>query len=200
MAPEVYKGQPYTSAVDIWALGVILYCMVCGSLLFEGKVIEQLAERIVRQDPVYRFALPDDLRDLLKLLLEKDPERRITISGILSHKWVLKNSPELIPFTPSKRVGVTPKGALIKQFIEETRNRRSRHIRPSVVNKQEYLQTSDENCEEQSSDQFIHPVIAKLCATKMFRLIPKKKSSRMLLSQNTKITNDQSSILVDYNM
>ena len=32
MAPEVIEGKGYSLPVDIWALGVILYEMVCGKL------------------------------------------------------------------------------------------------------------------------------------------------------------------------
>ena len=32
MAPEVVQGKGYSFGVDIWALGVILYQMVCGKL------------------------------------------------------------------------------------------------------------------------------------------------------------------------
>jgi hypothetical protein len=32
--------------------------------------------------------IPPSLRDLLSQLLEKDPARRITVAGVLSHPWV----------------------------------------------------------------------------------------------------------------
>jgi len=36
MAPEVFKGDPYTEKVDVYSAGVILFEMLAGRLPFEG--------------------------------------------------------------------------------------------------------------------------------------------------------------------
>ena len=36
-APEVLKREPYSFSCDLWSLGCIIYCLLCGSLPFDGK-------------------------------------------------------------------------------------------------------------------------------------------------------------------
>ena len=34
LAPEVLRGEPYSSPVDIWSFGVMMYLMITGSMPF----------------------------------------------------------------------------------------------------------------------------------------------------------------------
>lgn len=36
MAPEIIKKRPYDSSVDIWAIGIMTYLMLCGKPPFKG--------------------------------------------------------------------------------------------------------------------------------------------------------------------
>lgn len=81
MAPEQLAGQrDLTSAVDVWALGVILYEMLTGTLPFAGSDPQQILTNIFRNDPVpprqWRSNLHRDLETICLKCLQKDPTRR----------------------------------------------------------------------------------------------------------------------------
>jgi serine/threonine-protein kinase len=82
MAPERLSGkeQPLTTAVDTWALGVILYELLTGKRPFEGKNQIDTLERIRSQNPspirAQNFRVPRDLEAVVLKCLEKEPERR----------------------------------------------------------------------------------------------------------------------------
>jgi NIMA (never in mitosis gene a)-related kinase len=36
LSPEMVEGKPYSTKADIWALGVLLYALLCGRFPFKG--------------------------------------------------------------------------------------------------------------------------------------------------------------------
>lgn len=47
--PEIISGSTYIGPeVDIWAMGVIIYAMVCGYLPWEGRDVNEQIEHVVR--------------------------------------------------------------------------------------------------------------------------------------------------------
>ncbi|CAJ0833811.1 11817_t:CDS:2, partial [Entrophospora sp. SA101] len=84
MAPELCKGK----AADIWSMGVTLYCLVFGRLPFEKDNILELYESIKNDDVQISGNINPDLADILYKLLEKDPDKRITMHELREHPWV----------------------------------------------------------------------------------------------------------------
>ncbi|KAI8322513.1 Pkinase-domain-containing protein [Martensiomyces pterosporus] len=84
-----------TPAIDIWAMGVTLYCLIYGRVPFKASTEFELFSIIPRKPLEFpqRIPLPPldpDLRDLLARLLDKDFRTRITIEEIKTHPWVVK--------------------------------------------------------------------------------------------------------------
>ncbi|KAH0794648.1 CAMK family protein kinase [Histomonas meleagridis] len=86
-SPEMIKGNSYTKSTDIWSSGIILYFLVTGNLPFEDENTQRLLQKIVYTDIRYPSFLSIPLVDLLKKLLLKDPEKRLTLEGIKEHIW-----------------------------------------------------------------------------------------------------------------
>lgn len=78
-------------ALDIWSLGVTLYCFVHGYCPFEDENIVELYKKIGQDTYVVSELLSNELKDLLSKMLCKDPKERWTIGQIKAHDWVTNN-------------------------------------------------------------------------------------------------------------
>jgi serine/threonine-protein kinase RCK2 len=93
-APEIVKDERYSKSVDMWALGCVLYTLLCGFPPFYDESIQVLTEKVARGQ--YTFLSPwwDDIskpaQDLVSHLLTVDPEKRFTIGQFLAHPWIRK--------------------------------------------------------------------------------------------------------------
>uniref|UniRef100_A0A7N8YLQ5 calcium/calmodulin-dependent protein kinase n=1 Tax=Mastacembelus armatus TaxID=205130 RepID=A0A7N8YLQ5_9TELE len=83
-------------ALDVWAMGVTLYCFVFGACPFMDDRILSLHQKIKTQ-PVEFADISDDLKDLLLRMLDKNPENRITVPQIKVHPWVTRHGAEPLP-------------------------------------------------------------------------------------------------------
>ena len=86
-APEMIQGEAYTKAVDIWSAGIILFSICACELPFFDADPHKLLQIVVYRDPIYPEYMSPALIDLLKKMLTKNPEKRITIEGIKNHHW-----------------------------------------------------------------------------------------------------------------
>lgn len=84
------QKAPITKAIDIWALGVTLFCLLCGRVPFEAHNEFELFQKITEEEVVIPETLDVEARDLLKRMLIKNPADRITIPEIKRHPFVIK--------------------------------------------------------------------------------------------------------------
>jgi serine/threonine protein kinase len=83
-APEMLRGtQDPTPAVDIYALGIVLYEIITGSRPFTGEDMEVVWAHLQSIPPrlsqaKLKVRIPTDLDTLVAQMLEKDPTRRPT--------------------------------------------------------------------------------------------------------------------------
>jgi len=87
-APEMIAGKRYNGLqVDIWSCGVILFAMLCGYLPFEDANTSNLYKKILNGDfQIPRF-ISNEARDILKGILNTDPQKRFNIQDIRNHAW-----------------------------------------------------------------------------------------------------------------
>uniref|UniRef100_A0A673B1K7 Protein kinase C n=1 Tax=Sphaeramia orbicularis TaxID=375764 RepID=A0A673B1K7_9TELE len=81
IAPEILLGQKYSTSVDWWSFGVLLYEMLIGQSPFHGRDEEELFQSIRTDDPVYPRWLTRDAKDILIKLFVREPEERLGVKG-----------------------------------------------------------------------------------------------------------------------
>ena len=96
VAPEVLIRTPYNKEIDIWSLGVTLYLMLSGTLPFddENDNEEKIAKLAVYSEVKFPKNIwekrSNEVIDLIKRCLIKEPKFRIKIDDILNHEWIKK--------------------------------------------------------------------------------------------------------------
>jgi serine/threonine-protein kinase len=85
MSPEQLLGEDVDARADVWALGVVLFEMLTGSLPFHGETEHSLAYAIVHGEPKSLENLPPGTPvgcgRIIERALSKDPSRRFVSAG-----------------------------------------------------------------------------------------------------------------------
>jgi serine/threonine-protein kinase SRK2 len=118
LSPTSYDGK----GADVWAAGVLLYTLLCGSFPFwrdEDEAQPQdpasrlrcMALRIVKAEYITPSSLSPGARSLLSRMLHPDVEERATVAEVMQHSWVRTDLPrdcmalngKLMRMQPSRR-------------------------------------------------------------------------------------------------
>jgi serine/threonine protein kinase len=94
LAPEMLQRREYTRAVDTWAVGVIVFVLLCGCLPFDDdsatmpQDLYVVQKRFILRFPRWAKNLSASAKDLLNHLLDINPTTRFTAEQALNHEWV----------------------------------------------------------------------------------------------------------------
>ncbi len=89
MAPEItYKRDYDGRAVDMWALGVLLFVMLTGTFPFKGTNESDLYHKIQKGNFVIPEYVSKDAKRVIHQLLELNQTRRIRASELIKDPWV----------------------------------------------------------------------------------------------------------------
>ena len=155
MAPEILKGEEkevYSYKVDLWSIGIIIFQLFFRDYPFKGNTESLLLEDINEKENL-PSTNNQDLDDLIKRLLNPDPEKRLSWDEYFNHKFFTK--PPVSTITGTNKIN-SSNSIIIKVKIDKDRDQFNNiyfleNINHSL-NKEKYLykenffELNNENC------------------------------------------------------
>lgn len=113
MAPEIFKKTGHGKPVDVWAMGVITYFLLCGYTPFDRDTQQQEMEAIIAGD--YKFEpaeywanVSETAKDFVRDCLTIDPASRPTADEALRHKWLASTEPHYVEDASGNMTNLLP--------------------------------------------------------------------------------------------
>ncbi|KAL8988450.1 MAG: hypothetical protein Q9177_002483 [Variospora cf. flavescens] len=105
IAPEILdKGKRgHDLKVDIWALGCIIFAMICCRPPFQASSSTEIYEKAKALDYAWpeseqvRSRVPEEVKDLVAALLKSDPKDRMSLDEVASHAFFSMHGGDCIP-------------------------------------------------------------------------------------------------------
>ncbi|KAI9309221.1 kinase-like domain-containing protein [Cunninghamella echinulata] len=142
MGPEILSYKKYDAKADLWSVGAVLYEMMAGRSPFRAQNHLELLKKI--QDNNDKIQFPDekaphsvslmgeDLKDLVRKLLKKDPVERISFEEFFNHPAIHHQPMNIIK--PSTSTSSTSSSSATVNYRKSSFSRHSPHSLPARLN------------------------------------------------------------------
>lgn len=108
MAPEIVARKEYSGfCADIWAMGVLLYALLCGCFPFKGQNDKDLYRKIVKGVFYIPEFVSQSSRALVTRILTVDMNRRPTVDEVLADPWFTSHPTELYALKNSHQPNIS---------------------------------------------------------------------------------------------
>ena len=109
-SPEMLLNKGYDTRVDIWAIGVLIFELLCGYPPFK-KDNHSMEDNIINLKINWPIKMNLLGKNLISKILKVNPENRLNLEEILQHKFISDIVPDA-----SKRL-ILPSDVIIEPFI-----------------------------------------------------------------------------------
>ncbi|XP_072900397.1 serine/threonine-protein kinase H1-like [Hemitrygon akajei] len=145
IAPEILLRKPYTNAVDMWALGVISYILLSGTMPFEDENRTRLYRMILKCKYSYVGEpwpnVSNLAKDFIDRLITIDPTERMAAAQALKHPWVvtmaasssMKNLHRSISQNLMRRTSSCCQSSKSAETTKSSRSSKSRRLREKEI-------------------------------------------------------------------
>lgn len=91
LPPEMIASEHYGKEVDNWCIGILMYEFLVGRPPFESKDQETTFNKIQSLSYSFPSWVSNSAKDLIRALLEIDHKKRLPLTEVCSHPWVVQN-------------------------------------------------------------------------------------------------------------
>jgi len=98
VAPEIVRDpsaiaeEGVSGEADMWSVGILLYFLLSGRTPFDDKSVQKILENVMIARWGWRGKhwphVSEPAKNLIRLLLQPNPARRLTARQVLEHPWV----------------------------------------------------------------------------------------------------------------
>ncbi|XP_022412651.1 serine/threonine-protein kinase PLK4 isoform X2 [Delphinapterus leucas] len=92
ISPEIATRSAHGLESDIWSLGCMFYTLIIGRPPFDTDTIKNTLNKVVLADYEMPTFLSREAKDLIHQLLRRNPADRLSLSSVLDHPFMSRNS------------------------------------------------------------------------------------------------------------
>lgn len=85
------EAREHDNTADVWSLGVLMYEFLVGNPPFEADGYRATYRRISNVDLRFPPIVSPGARDLISRLLVKDQSKRMKLSDVPKHPWIVEH-------------------------------------------------------------------------------------------------------------
>ena len=144
IAPEVISKSGHSYAVDIWAIGIIIFTLLCGKPPFETRDVKTTYGKIKAAD----YSFPENCKiskvakNLIKKILVVDSKSRPSLKDILLDDFF--NQGLAIPkLLPTSTLAFKPPSEYINRYIPKNK-KKNKDEKNSIINEDNKLNSSND--------------------------------------------------------
>lgn len=101
MAPEILRYEKYGAKADLWSVGTVLFEMMTARPPFRASNHVELLRKIEKSEDKIKFGeefiISEEMKKLIRSLLKRDPEERMSFPDFFSNEVVANPIPGLHP-------------------------------------------------------------------------------------------------------
>lgn len=92
ISPEIATRSAHGLESDVWSLGCMFYTLLTGRPPFDTDTVKNTLNKVVLADYKMPTFLSREAKDLIHHLLRRNPADRLSLSSVLEHPFMSRNS------------------------------------------------------------------------------------------------------------